>query len=77
MKDYVTNTIVLKNGDHIEIIERSTLSPTQTLMYKISHGCDKIVVHNGGGTIVIPSENIMFATSCPLEIVSEDMNDEI
>lgn len=58
-------------------MEHSTLSPTQILMYKISHGCDKIVVHNSDGTIVILSENIMFATSCPLENVSEDMDNEI
>ena len=36
-------------------------------MYKIEHEEDKVVVHSKNGNIVIPVENILFATSVPFD----------
>ena len=39
----------------------------QKIMYKIEHEEDKVVVHSNNGKIVIPVENILFATSVPFD----------
>lgn len=77
MKDYVLNKVVLKTGDSLEIVESSTLPLTERLMYKVEHEKDKIIVRRNGGKMVIPVNNILFASSIPLDIIHEDFDDEI
>lgn len=67
MKDYILNKVVLKTGDSLDIVESSTLPLTEKLMYKVEHEEDKVVVHSNNGNIVIPVENILFATSVPFD----------
>ena len=54
MKDYITNTIVLKTGDSIEIVEPSTLPMKDRIMYKLQHEQDRVVIVRGNGKMVIP-----------------------
>ena len=77
MKDYILNKVVLKTGDSIDIVESSTLPLTEKWMYKVAHEKDKIIVRRDGGQMVIPVENILFASSIPLDVIHEDFNDEI
>lgn len=67
MKDYILNKVVLKTGDTIQIQEPLNLPMNQKIMYKIEHEEDKVVVHSNNGDIVIPVENILFATSVPFD----------
>lgn len=77
MKDYILNKVVLKTGDSLDIVESSTLPLTEKLMYKVEHEKDKIVVRRDGRNLIIPVENILFASSIPLDVIHEDYNDEI
>ena len=38
---------------------------------------DKIIVRRDGGKMVIPVDNILFASSIPLDVIHEDFDDEI
>ena len=67
MKKTILNQIILKTGDTIQIQEPLNLPMTQKIMYKIEHEEDKVVVHSNNGNIVIPVENILFATSVPFD----------
>ena len=75
MKDYILNKVVLKTGDSLDIVESSTLPLTEKLMYKVEQ--DKIIVRRDGGKMVIPVDNILFASSIPLDVIHEDLDDEI
>ena len=75
MKDYILNKVVLKTGDSLDIVESSTLPLTEKLMYKVEQ--DKIIVRRDGGKMVIPIDNILFASSIPLDVIHEDFADEI
>ena len=77
MKDYILNKVVLKTGDSLDIVESSTLPLTEKLMYKVEHEKDKIIVRRDGGKMVIPVDNILFASSIPLDVIHEDLDDEI
>ena len=77
MKDIILNQIILKTGDTIQIQEPLNLPMNQKIMYKIEHEEDKVVVHSNNGNIVIPLENILFASSIPLDVIHEDFDDEI
>ena len=77
MKDYILNKVVLKTGDSLDIVESSTLPLTERLMYKVEHEKDKIIVRRDGGKMVIPVDNILFASSIPLDVIHEDFDDEI
>lgn len=77
MKDYVLNKVVLKTGDSLDIVESSTLPLTERLMYKVEHEKDKIIVHQDGGKMVIPVDNILFVSTIPLDVIHEDFEDEI
>lgn len=65
MKEYILNTIVLKTGDSIEIVEPSTLPMKDRVMYKLQHEEDRVVIVRGNGKMVIPMDNIMFSSSIP------------
>lgn len=65
MKETILNQIILKTGDTIQIQEPLNLPMNQKVMYKIEHEEEKVVVHSNNGKIVIPVENILFATSVP------------
>ena len=67
MKKTILNQIILKTGDTIQIQEPLNLPMNQKIMYKIEHEEDKVVVHSNNGNIVIPIENILFATSVPFD----------
>lgn len=67
MKETKLNQIILKTGDTIQIQEPLNLPMSQKIMYKIEHEEDKVVVHSNNGNIVIPVENILFATSVPFD----------
>lgn len=67
MKETILNQIILKTGDTIQIQESSNLPMSQKVMYKIEHEDEKVVIHSNNGRIVIPVENILFATSVPFE----------
>lgn len=67
MKETILNRIILKTGDTIQIQEPLNLPMNQKIMYKIEHEEDKVVVHSNNGKIVIPVENILFATSVPFD----------
>ncbi len=67
MKKTILNQIILKTGDTIQIQEPLNLPMNQKIMYKIEHEEDKVVVHSNNGNIVIPVENILFATSVPFD----------
>ena len=71
------NTIVLKTGDSIEIVEPSTLPMKDRVMYKLQHEQDRVVISRENGKMVIPMDNIMFSSSIPLDIIHEDFDDEI
>ena len=77
MKDYILNKVVLKTGDTIQIQEPRNLPMNQKIMYKIEHEKDKVVVHSNNGKMVIPVDNILFASSIPLDVIHEDLDDEI
>lgn len=77
MKDYILNKVVLKTGDLLDIVESSTLPLKEKLMYKVEHEKDKIIVRRDGGKMVIPVDNILFASSIPLDVIHEDFDDEI
>lgn len=77
MKEYILNTIVLKTGDSIEIVEPSTLPMKDRIMYKLQHEQDRVVISRENGKMMIPMENIMFSSSIPLDIIHEDFDDEI
>ena len=74
MKETILNQIILKTGDTIQIQEPSNLPMSQKVMYKIEHEEEKVVIHSNNGRIIIPVENILFATSVPFE---EGESDEI
>ena len=76
-KSRILNTIVLKTGDSIEIVEPSTLPMKDRVMYKLQHEEDRVVIVRENGKMVIPMENIMFSSSIPLDIIHEDFDDEI
>ena len=67
MKETILNQIILKTGDTIQIQEPLNLPMSQKVMYKIEHEDEKVVIHSNNGRIVIPVENILFATSVPFE----------
>ena len=67
MKKTILNQIILKTGDTIQIQEPLNLPMNQKIMYKIEHEEHKVVVHSNNGNIVIPVENILFATSVPFD----------
>lgn len=67
MKETILNQIILKTGEILQIQEPSNLPMSQKIIYKIEHEEDKVVVHSGNGNIVIPVENILFATSIPFD----------
>ena len=67
MKETILNQIILKTGDTIQIQEPSNLPMSQKVMYKIEHEEEMVVIHSNNGRIVIPVENILFATSVPFE----------
>ena len=46
-------------------------------MYKIEHETEKIVLDKEDGKFILPVENILFATSLPVEIDEEDKTYEI
>lgn len=46
-------------------------------MYKVEHEKDKIIVRRDGRKMVIPVDNILFASSIPLDVIREDLDDEI
>lgn len=77
MKDYITNTIILKNGDQVEIVEPASLPLNQKLMYQIENAEYKVIINYKGRKTIIPVENILFATSSPLTITHEELIDEI
>lgn len=77
MKDYITNTIIFKNGDQVEIIEPASLPLNQKLMYQIENAKYNVVINDQGTKTIIPVENILFATSSPLTITHEELMDEI
>lgn len=77
MKDYITNTIIFKNGDQVEIVEPASLPLNQKLMYQIENAEDKIIINYKGTKTIIPVGNILFATSSPLTITHEELMDEI
>ena len=77
MKEYILNTIVLKTGDSIEIVEPSTLPMKDRVMYKLQHEQDRVVRVREHGTMVLPMDNIMFSSSIPLDIIHEDFDDEV
>ena len=77
MKEYILNTIVLKTGDSIEIVESSTLPMKDRIMYKLQHEQNRVVIVRGDWKMIIPMDNIMFSSSIPLDIIHEDFDDEI
>lgn len=77
MKNYITNTIILKNGGQLEILEPASLPLNQKLMYQIENAEYKIIINYKGTKTIIPVENILFATSSPLSITHEELIDEI
>ena len=77
MKDYITNTIILKNGDQVEIVEPASLPLNQKLMYQIENAEYKVIINYKGTKTIIPVENILFATSSPLTITHEELINEI
>ena len=73
----VKPTIILKNGDQVEIVEPASLPLNQKLMYQIENAEHKVIINNQGTKTIIPVENILFATSSPLTITHEELIDEI
>ena len=67
MKKTILKQIILKTGDTIQIQEPSNLPMSQKVMYKIEHEEEKVVIHINNGRIIIPVENILFATSIPFD----------
>ena len=67
MKETILNQIILKNGEILRIQEPLNLPISQKVLYKIEHAEDKVIVHSNNGKIVIPVDNILFATSIPFD----------
>ncbi len=72
MNKTILNQIILKTGDTIEIKEPLNMPINQKVMYKIEHEQDRVVVNSNDGKIVIPVENILFATSVPYSTGESD-----
>lgn len=72
MNKTILNQIILKTGDTIEIKEPFNMPINQKVMYKIEHEQDRVVVNSNNGKIVIPVENILFATSVPYSVGESD-----
>lgn len=72
MNKTILNQIILKTGDTIEIKEPFNIPVNQKVMYKIEHEQDRVVVNSSNGKIVIPVENILFATSVPYSAGESD-----
>lgn len=53
MKDYITNTIILKNGDQVEILEPASLPLNQKLMYQIENAKYKVIINYKGTKTII------------------------
>ena len=77
MTDYILNKVVLKNGDSLDIVKSSTLPLPERLMYKMEHEKEMIIIRRDVGKMIIPVDNILFASSIPLDITYEDFEDEI
>ena len=75
--NYIQNTVILQNGDILFIVEEASLSAPNKLMYKIEPETEKIVLDKEDGKFILPVENILFATSLPVEIDEEDKTYEI
>ena len=54
MKDYITITIILKNGDQVEIIEPASLPLNQKLMYQIENAEYKVIINHKESKTIIP-----------------------
>lgn len=64
----IQNTIVFKTGDAITIYESDTLPLKDKVMYKIKNSEKNAVIVTRNGETIIPVDNILFATSSPLDI---------
>ena len=54
MKDYITNTIILKNGDQVEIVEPASLPLNPKLMYQIENAEYKVIINHKKSKTIIP-----------------------
>ena len=74
MNKTIKNTIVFTNGDSIVINESITLPLKEKVMYKIKNSDKNAIISTSTGEIVIPVNNILFATSSPFNVEETELD---
>lgn len=74
MNKTIKNTIVFTNGDSVIINESITLPLKEKVMYKIKNSEKNAIISTSTGEIVIPVNNILFATSSPFNVEETELD---
>ena len=74
MNKTIKNTIVFTNGDSVVINEPISLPLKEKVMYKIKNSDKNAIISTSTGEIVIPVNNILFATSSPFNVEETDLD---
>ena len=74
MNKTIKNTIVFANGDSVVINEPISLPLKEKVMYKIKNSDKNAIISTSTGEIVIPVNNILFATSSPFNVEETELD---
>ena len=74
MNKTIKNTIVFTNGDSVVINEPISLPLKEKVMYKIKNSDKNAIISTSNGEIVIPVNNILFATSSPFNVEETELD---
>lgn len=74
MNKTIKNTIVFTNGDSVVINEPISLPLKEKVMYKIKNSDKNAIISTSTGEIVIPVNNILFATSSPFNVEETELD---
>ena len=74
MNKTIKNTIVFTNGDSVVINEPISLPLKKKVMYKIKNSDKNAIISTSTGEIVIPVNNILFATSSPFNVEETELD---
>ena len=75
MNKTIKNTIVFTNGDSVVINEPISLPLKEKVMYKIKNSDKNAIISTSTGEIVIPVNNILFATSSPFNVEETELDE--
>ena len=74
MNKTIKNTIVFTNGDSVVINEPISLPLKEKVLYKIKNSDKNAIISTSTGEIVIPVNNILFATSSPFNVEETELD---